>query len=203
MKLKQIAIAAVAAGTAAGAVWAHGGATGIVKDRMDAMADMGKAMKALTPMMQGKAPYDADAVRAAAGRIGGHAGETMTELFPEGTDGMPSEAKPAIWSNWGEFSALAGQLETLSEGLALAADNGLMMAGSHSTPDMMGGGGMMGGATMMGGSGMQGVSSMMGGAPMHAAPGREELAEMPADGVFTMLSQTCSACHSKFRAEAK
>ena len=32
--------------------------------------------------------------------------------------------------------------------------------------------------------------------------GLEELSELPADGVFTMISQTCSVCHTKYRAES-
>ena len=39
---------------ASGTVYAHRGATGIVKKRMDAMTALGSAMKALTAMMRGK-----------------------------------------------------------------------------------------------------------------------------------------------------
>ena len=31
----------------------------------------------------------------------------------------------------------------------------------------------------------------------------ENLAKMPVQGVFTMMVQTCSACHTDFRAEKK
>lgn len=31
----------------------------------------------------------------------------------------------------------------------------------------------------------------------------EQLAAMPADGVFNMVAQTCSSCHTKFRLEKK
>ena len=114
----------------------------------------------------------------------------MTKLFPTGSGGMPSEAKETVWQDWQEFSALAEQLHLYSEGLSLAADNGLMM--SQDTQANTG--------SMMGGS-----STMMGGtAPMMASTmALEELSEMSADGVFAMVSQTCSACHTKFRAEAK
>ncbi len=33
--------------------------------------------------------------------------------------------------------------------------------------------------------------------------GRVDIAQMPADGLFNMVAQTCSACHSKFRVEKK
>lgn len=187
---KTTVLATIVATSTALAAFAHGGATGIVKERMDAMADMGKAVKAVTPMMRGETAYDAGVVRQAAETFSRHAGETMTNLFPEGSGGMPSEAKDAIWSKWEEFAGLAEQLGVVSEGLAGAADNGLMAAGGSvtSTDTMMGGG-----ASMMGGG-----SAAMGNA-MTAA----QISEMPADGAFTMVTQVCSACHTQFRAESK
>lgn len=197
MKTKKFVMSAVVASSFAVVAFAHGGATGIVKERMDGMSAMGQTMKALAPMMRGEVAYDAEAVRNGAELIGSHAGETLTGLFPEGSGGMPSEAKDAIWEDWEEFSELAEQLHTISEGLALASENGLMMMqeGTADTGSMMGGGSMMSSGSMMG------SSAMMGGSP--GMMGREELAEMPADGVFAMLSQVCSACHTKYRAEAK
>lgn len=190
MKLKTIVMGTALATLVAATAFAHGGATGIVKERMDGMSIMGKTMKALAPMMRGEVAYDAQAVRDGGELIGLHSGEAMTKRFPQGSGGMPSEAKDAIWENWEEFAALAEQLHAYSEGLALAADNGLMMAGG-ATADS---------STMMGSS-----NAMMGGssAMMSGVMGREELSEMPADGVFMMVSQTCSACHTKFRVEAK
>lgn len=194
--MKKIAItgALVAVGLA-GAVFAHTGATGIVKERMDGMAAMEKAVKAVTPIMRGQVEYDPEQVRTFAEEVRKHSGEAMTALFPEGGDNMMSEAKPTVWTEWEEFEALAEQLHTLSEGLALAADNGLMAsAATGDTGSMMGTGSTMGSGTMMG-------QSMMGGGIM-GDMGLEELSEMPADGVFTMIAQTCSACHTKYRAES-
>ena len=68
--------------------------------------------------------------------------------------------------------------------------------------NMMGGGNMMSGGNMMGSGGMMGGQGMMGNG-MIAALRPEELAEMPAGGVFMMMGQTCSACHTKFRTESK
>ena len=193
---KTTVLAAIVATSTALTAFAHGGATGIVKDRMDAMADMGKAVKAVTPMMRGEIDYDADVVRRAAATFSRHAGDSMTDLFPEGSGGMPSEAKDAIWSKWEEFSALAEQLGVVSEGLAGAADNGLMVTGSStmSTDTMMGGGsGMLGGgSSMMGGTGA-----------MENTMTAAQISEMPVDGAFTMVTQVCSACHTKFRAESQ
>ena len=189
----RMVFAAGAVAFAGVGAFAHSGATGIVKERMEAMKAMGDATKTGGAMFSGEASYDAATIREAAETIRGHAGSAMTELFPEGTNASPSEAKETIWQDWETFAAMARQLEVMAEGLARAADNGpggTPMASSN----MMGGAGMMGGSGgMMGGSGMMGSS-----APMMDA---DHLAEMPAEAVFTMMSQTCSACHTRFRAE--
>ena len=184
------------------AALAHSGATGGVKERMDGMSVMGDAIKAITPMMRGQVAYDANAVRAFAEAVQNHSGEAMTKLFPEGSDGKPSEAKPNIWTDWEGFQELADQLHRLSEGLGEAAENGLMMA-SGDRGSMMNSGSMMGGQTMMGGQSMMGGQTAMGMGSMMNDMDIDLLAQMPADGVFMMVSQTCSACHTKFRAESK
>jgi len=188
MKKTTIVAAVLIAGTAVTA-FAHSGATGIVKERMDAMLAMGKAVKTVAPMMRGETAYDAETVRDAARLFQQHAGESMTNLFPEGTGGMPSEAKDEVWTEWDRFAALASQLEEYSEGLERAADNGLGGMGGNTS---MGGTSMMGGGSMMGGSTMMGSGGMMDAAA---------IAEMPADAAFAMTTQVCSACHERFRAE--
>ena len=196
MQMKIWITAVVIAGSGLAAL-AHSGATGVMKERMDAMGEMGDAMKSLTPMMRGQTAYDPDVVRNAADTMVRHAGTQMTELFPEGSNGAPSEALDAIWEDWEEFAALAEALRTSAEGMKLAVDNGL--AG----PGDMPGGGMMGtGQTMMGGGqGMMGTGQgMMGGTPGQMMT-TEMLAEMPVNAGFMAVTQTCSACHQKFRAE--
>lgn len=185
MKPNKLLVGVMAASVltvASQSVLAHGGATGVVKERMDGMGVMKEAMKVLTPMMQGKVDYDANVVRDRAGDISQHAGTTMTKLFPEGSSEAPSVAKLEIWQDWESFAALAEQLRVTADGLAAASDNGLLIAGSPPA-----GGGMMAGqgTGMMGGQG----ADMM------------DFADMPADGVFTMMGQVCSACHTRFRAE--
>lgn len=97
---------------------AHGGATGIVLERMDAMTEIADAMKRLAPVMRGTQPHDGDIIAENAAIISGHAGEDMTALFPEGSLQNASEAREAIWSEWPEFERLALRLEKLSEALA-------------------------------------------------------------------------------------
>lgn len=187
MKKKTILIAALSSSIAVSAL-AHGGATGMVKDRMDAMMAMGKAVKSVAPMMRREIDYDVETVKSAAKVFAEHSGAAMTDLFPEGSGGGASEATPEVWSEWEKFEALADQLGEFAEGLAFAADNGL---GSSM-------GGMMDQGTMMGTSssdGMMGTSGMMGGAtePMM------DFATMPADMAFNMVAQTCASCHATFR----
>lgn len=173
---------AITAALAMGA-WAHSGATGVVKERMDAMKSMGKAVKAIKPMMTGEAAYDADAVRKAARTIAAQAGDEMTALFPEGSDEAPSEVLPTVWSDQERFEDLAEALQKAALGLEKAAGNG-RQAGQ---------GGMMGQGDMMGDqSGMMGQGGTM---------SADHIGQMPADGAFTMMAQVCSACHDRFREE--
>lgn len=193
---------------------AHTGAMGVVKDRMDNMEVLGDAVKALTAMFRGEVDFDEQTVREEAARIAEHAGEAMTALFPEGSIESPSEAKPEIWQDWETFEALAMQLETFGEGLALAAGNersgmpgpNFMMNQDDSGQRMMMGQGMMGrgmmGREMMGDDAVPGV--MMGQMPNGGVMPEhtpEFLGQMPPDMVFGMVVQTCSACHTQFRAE--
>lgn len=196
MKTRKILASATVASMVAATALAHGGATGVVKQRMDAMGAIRGAMKVLTPMMQGKATYDAEVVEQQAKVIGAHGGAALTELFPEGSLDMPTEARAEIWENWSDFQSLAAQMSLYSEGLARAAENGLMTAGQGHMGSMMQGGMMGSQGGMMGNQG----GMMLQGA-MSETPDPEALASMPADGVFMMLGQTCSACHTRFRVE--
>lgn len=195
MKIRTILCGAALTSLIGASALAHSGATGVVKDRMMGMGVMGKAVKVIAAMMQGEVTYDADQVRTAAENIGSHAGSALTKLFPEGTNKKPSEAKAAIWANWDRFEVLAEDLQLYSKGLALASVNGVMAGDDAPAADMMGGSSMMGSDATMGGDDMMGAPT--------AKFGLEELAEMPADAVFTLMSQTCAACHTQFRAESK
>lgn len=208
MNMKKMAAVAativVATGTLA---FAHTGATGIYKERMDAMMAMGKVIKELSAMMRGESEYDPEVVQEGARVIRSHTGGKMTELFPEGTTEKPSEARAEIWSDWETFSALAKQLAVYAEGLEKAAANGLAMSGGNAASMMGNSQSMMMGGDQKGMTGghsgmmMGGTSSMMGNSPPMMTVG--QLAKMPADGVFNMLARTCSSCHTKFRQEKK
>ncbi len=106
-----------------GALLAHSGATGIVKERMDAMKAIGKAMKSLDGMAKGKIAYDGATVKAASETIQQHA-DAVDRLFPDTKHSRTShvtEAAPAIWADKPAFLALAqkmadaaARLETVS-----------------------------------------------------------------------------------------
>ena len=196
MRIK-VWITSTAIATIGVAAWAHTGATGVVLERMQGMSAMGESIKTLTPMMRGQVPYDADQVRREADTVIRHAGEQMTRLFPDGSGGGVSKALPTVWGDWDEFAALAAELETAAQGLKLSAGNGLAMKQSNSGASMMGdtSGGMIGGGTTTAmGGGMMGSNQ-----PMSS----EMFANMPTDAAFTMVAQSCAACHQKFRKEDK
>ena len=88
-----------------GEVSAHGGATGIVKERMDLMKSMGDRMKNMGDMVKGKVAFDSASIAASAQEIKQAAPE-ITHLFPEGSSHKPSEALPRIWEERGKFDEL-------------------------------------------------------------------------------------------------
>ena len=104
---------------------AHEGATGVVKERMDHMKEIGQQVKIMVPMMKGTLPYDPEQVAKSAAIIEGNSGETFTALFPEGSNEKPSEALSDIWDNWSKFTDLANELQSRAGDLkTVAASNG-------------------------------------------------------------------------------
>lgn len=116
-----ILVIAILAG--AGAALAHSGATGIVKQRMDAMSAIGDDMKKIGLMLRGTAPFDAGQAQAAARAIANHASH-MDMLFPPGSLSPPTEALPAIWDNWDAFADLTQALHARADRLAQLAASG-------------------------------------------------------------------------------
>ena len=91
-------------------VLAHKGASGVVKERMDAMKGMKGDLKLIEQMLEGKKRYNSKKVHKALDNIRAQAGAKMSKLFPKGTAHKPSEADPAIWKNWAEFKKMAVSL---------------------------------------------------------------------------------------------
>ena len=89
---------------------AHDGATGAVKQRMEAMKTIGRSMKGLAAMMSGKVFYEPVKTHALAQTIKIYGSTNLTKLFPKESLDGPTNALPAIWSDWREFKALSDQL---------------------------------------------------------------------------------------------
>ena len=111
----------------AGAVWAHSGATGVVATRMDAMKDMGKQMKSLAQMIRGQGEFDRQAAQRAAAAVAAHA-DDIPKLFPAGSLNHPSEATPAVWTDWERFTDLADELSRRAEALGRVAETAVRPA---------------------------------------------------------------------------
>ncbi len=199
IKTKSILTAVVLTGIAgfSFAAFAHGGATGIVKERMDLMSNIGKAQKSLAAIFSGKVKYDAQVVREAASIIENHAGSKIPKLFPEEPVTDPSEALPAIWQNWAEFKYISDELEAYAAALKTNAGNDRMDASGQKKASM-GSGAMMGQkkTSMMGGT-SEGMGT--GGSAKSIKEQVEMLTKLPPMASFQKVAQTCSACHTKFR----
>jgi cytochrome c556 len=101
----------------AASISAHEHAAGLVKERMDAMEGMAKAMKAITQRIRDN--RDVELVKADARSINTLA-QTMTFMFPPRSNQHPSEARGSIWQNWSDFEAKAKSLVVESGKLANA-----------------------------------------------------------------------------------
>ena len=109
-----VAIVAVGVGTLA---LAHEGATGVVKDRMDLLTQQQKNIKLIGEMAKGKRPFDS-AKAADAARDISLTAQKIRELFPEGSDGHPTDALPLIWQEWDRFTSSAKDLGSAADTLA-------------------------------------------------------------------------------------
>lgn len=84
----------------------HSGATGVVRDRMEVMDGIAKAMKRIKAELDGAEPDKGAIARDAAAISKGGTAELLS-LFPEGSAGPVSEARPEIWEDWDRFSSIA------------------------------------------------------------------------------------------------
>ncbi|MFQ3281583.1 c-type cytochrome [Reinekea sp.] len=109
-KLHLVTISSAFLALSITASMAHGEATGVVKQRMDAMSAIGDANKSLASIARGRMDFDLDTVTSAAATIAKHSGDSLLELFVEGTDGGDSDAKAEIWQDWDRFSGIAEEL---------------------------------------------------------------------------------------------
>ena len=100
--------------------FAHKGATGIVKERMD---NFKASQMALKQIFAASKRNDFEAIVPLANQIKNWA-EIMPTKFPSGSDGPPSEAAPAIWTDFEGFKSAAKENFEAASLLKLIALNG-------------------------------------------------------------------------------
>ncbi len=130
MRIKQLI--AVTAILTAGAAFAHDGVKNpAVKKRMIGMSSIAANTKIIGSMAKGAIAFDADAANAALAAIEAEAAKIPAKFKAQETD-PKSEAKPSIWSNFGDFTAKATMLEAAAKsgaGIATKADLGPALQG--------------------------------------------------------------------------
>ena len=104
-------------------ILAHSGATGVVKDRMDAMSEMALAMKSMALIVKGKHQVNPLTFIQGGELIAGHS-HKAPDLFPIGSIQGTSEALPIIWQQWDDFVNLSLRTKTDAKKLAKMAQEG-------------------------------------------------------------------------------
>ena len=87
-----------------------------VMARMQGMEQIGAASKVLGNMARGRVAFDAEAAAAAKAALAQHAAE-IPALFEAQEDDPKSEALPAIWSDFADFTAKADALRDAAEAM--------------------------------------------------------------------------------------
>ena len=130
MKFKTLGIATICATLAIGGLIqsaaSHTGATGIVKERMDNMSSMGKALGAVADMFKGKRKFEPKVVSQTGDILIEHS-KSLVSLFPNtkaSRGSVHSEALPAVWEKNDEFLNLVKSLEEKARILKLVAAGG-------------------------------------------------------------------------------
>jgi len=116
--MKQLITAITITSLSIGAM-AHAGAEGVIKERMDRFKENKEAMKAIKGNLTG----DAAVIAQKASEIEAWANE-MVNFFPEGSNQSPSEALPAIWENFDDFTTKASANAKAAANLKTLAQSG-------------------------------------------------------------------------------
>jgi len=122
MALRKTAIAAALALSCGFSMlaYAHSGATGIVKERMDFFTQSKDNLKAIKTHFRNG---DINAIVPLATQIRDWA-EKMPAYFPAGSDGKPSEASPQIWLDFSGLERAANANYQAANQLVIAAKAG-------------------------------------------------------------------------------
>ena len=111
----------------AGAALAHEGATGVIAERMKAMENMGRELKAMIGMVDGEGPLDRAALvrHAEAFHEDCHRVEAM---FPPGSIDHHSFVRSSIWEEPEAFRIEAQRLQDATENLAAMVERSAVAA---------------------------------------------------------------------------
>jgi cytochrome c556 len=114
-KLTFISVVGISLSCAALAHEGHEHATGVVRERMEKMTDMGKRLLAISKRL--RANKELDRITADARAIHELAGK-ITAQFPPGSTQSPTAAKPVVWQQWDDFGEKARKLQGEAEKLS-------------------------------------------------------------------------------------
>jgi len=114
-KLSIIAAVGFVLSYAALAHEGHEHATGVVRERMELMTDMGKRLLAISKRLRANKELDRIAPDARAIKEGS---SKITAEFPPGSTQFPTAAKPVVWQQWDDFSEKAKKLQIEVEKLS-------------------------------------------------------------------------------------
>ena len=109
--------------TASSIVFAHSGVKDKnVKERMMLMKEMANNTKTIGQMLKGRTPFDANEAKLALERLASLSLETP-KVFKINASDPKSEARPAIWDEFDEFTRLSKDLAETSLVLAGSVDS--------------------------------------------------------------------------------
>jgi cytochrome c556 len=117
MKLSLIVAVGIVLSYAAIAHEGHEHATGVVRERMELMTDMGRRLLVISKRLRANKELDriapdARAIKEASSKIIGE--------FPPGSTQFPTAAKPVVWQQWDDFTEKAKKLQIEAEKLSTA-----------------------------------------------------------------------------------
>lgn len=105
------------------AVYAHEGVQNpAVLTRMNGMNAIAEGVEVLGKMAKGATAFDEEAARAAAATIARHAAEAPA-LFEAQEDDPKSEALPAIWDSFDDFTRKSLELEEIALALSTSIES--------------------------------------------------------------------------------
>jgi len=111
---KSVLAGALALGTLATAAFAAAQDPDVAA-RQETMGLIGSNVKKIGSMVKGEVDFDAEAAQAAFAKIAAKAEMVPTLFEPQSNTDPEAKAKDAIWENWDDFVAKAGDLQAAAK----------------------------------------------------------------------------------------